>query len=416
MKANQPQKNISKNWQLRKLDSMFTVRRGGSPRPIESYITNREDGLNWLKIGDIDVGAKYITSTSSKILKEGLSRTTLVKKGDFILSNSMSFGRPYIMNIDACIHDGWLTFQDIKTDILDRDFLYYLLSQSKTQSIFSSISAGSGVQNLKKETVSEVELSIPPISEQYRIVSVLETWDKSIEKLTQKIEVKTKIKRSLMQDLLTGNKRLAGFSSKWESTNLGKIAVFKKGKGLSKSDLDSNGKYEAIHYGELFTKYNEYIENVISRTNSNKNMFLSKKNDILMPTSDVTPRGLSTASYTDKDGVILGGDILVIRSSGSLNGLFFCYLVNLNKKDVIKLVSGSTVFHLYGSDMAKFELKLPPLKEQESIVKILATADKEITGLEKKLSIIKEQKRYLLNNLITGTIRTPETLSTKITK
>ena len=145
-------------------------------------------------------------------------------------------------------------------------------------------------------------------------------------------------------------------------------------------------------------------------------MFLSKKNDILMPTSDVTPRGLSTASYIDKDGVILGGDILVIRSTGNLHGLFFCYLVNLNKKEVIKLVSGSTVFHLYGSDMAKFELKLPSLKEQESIVKILVTADKEITELEKKLSILKEQKRYLLNNLITGTIRTPETLSTKITK
>jgi type I restriction enzyme, S subunit len=176
--------------------------------------------------------------------------------------------------------------------------------------------------------------------------------------------------------------------------------------------MDSSGKYEAIHYGELFTKYNERIENVISRTDSNKNMFLSKKNDILMPTSDVTPRGLSTASYMGKEGVILGGDILVIRSSGSLNGLFFCYLVNLNKKDVIKLVSGSTVFHLYGSDMAKFELKLPPLKEQESIVKILATADKEIAELEKKLNIIKEQKRFLLNNLITGVIRTPEGLTT----
>jgi type I restriction enzyme S subunit len=416
MQSNQSQKNTSKNWQLRKLDSMFTVRRGGSPRPIESYITNRDDGLNWLKIGDIDVGAKYITGTSSKILKEGLSRTTLVKKGDFILSNSMSFGRPYIMNIDACIHDGWLTFQDIKTDILDRDFLYYLLSQSKTQSIFASISAGSGVLNLKKETVAEVELSIPPLSEQYRIVSILETWDKSIGSLSEKINLKEQIKRSLMQDLLTGKKRLGGFSDKWESTKLGKIASFKKGKGLSKSELDSGGKYEAIHYGELFTKYNEYIENIISRTNSNKNMFLSKKNDILMPTSDVTPRGLSTASYIDKDGVILGGDILVIRSTGNLHGLFFCYLVNLNKKEVIKLVSGSTVFHLYGSDMAKFELKLPSLKEQESIVKILVTADKEITELEKKLSILKEQKRYLLNNLITGTIRTPETLSTKITK
>jgi len=125
-----------------------------------------------------------------------------------------------------------------------------------------------------------------------------------------------------------------------------------------------------------------------------------------MPTSDVTPRGLSTASYVDKDGIILGGDILVIRSSRDLNGLYFAYYVKSNKKEVIKLVSGSTVFHLYGSDMAKFKLNLPPLKEQESISNVLAIADKEIKELKNKLSLLKDQKKYLLNNLITGKIRT----------
>jgi type I restriction enzyme S subunit len=194
---------------------------------------------------------------------------------------------------------------------------------------------------------------------------------------------------------------------------LGDVCKFSKGKGLPKSELDLNGKYDAIHYGELFTKYSENIQIILSKTNSNNKMFISKKNDILMPTSDVTPKGLSTASCINKDGVVLGGDILVIRSLGTLNGLFFCYFVNANKKEVIKLVSGSTVFHLYGSDMAKFKLNLPPLEEQAAIARILTTADDEITALQKKKQILSEQKKYLLNNLITGQIRTPENLTVK---
>lgn len=294
---------------------------------------------------------------------------------------------------------------------ISSSFLYFLLNRNP---YFLAFDDGVNQTNLRKDDILECPLLFPSFPEQNRIVSVLQTWDKTIAKLTQKIELKKQIKKGLMQDLLTGKKRLGSFKEKWRTVKLGEIAIFKKGKGLPKSEIDSDGKYEAIHYGELFTKYAEHIENIISRTNSNKGMFFSKNNDILMPTSDVTPRGLSTASCIEKDGVILGGDILVIRSSDSLNGLFFCYIVNLNKKDVIKLVSGSTVFHLYGSDMAKFELNLPPLKEQELIVKILVTADKEISKLEKKLHIIKDQKKYLLNNLITGTIRTPEVLSIKL--
>jgi type I restriction enzyme S subunit len=189
----------------------------------------------------------------------------------------------------------------------------------------------------------------------------------------------------------------------WQQVRLGDICDFKKGKGLPKDDLINDGKYEAIHYGELFTKYHEKIESILSRTNNNKDMFLSKKNDILMPTSDVTPRGLSTASFIDKDGVILGGDILVIRpKSNILNGLFFSNFVSSQKKEVIKLVSGTTVFHLYGSDMAKLHFNLPPLLEQGRIVSILEVWDKSIEKLTQKIEVKKQIKKGLMQNLLTG--------------
>lgn len=397
MEINQSQKNNSENWQLRKLDSMFTVRRGGSPRPIENYITNREDGLNWLKIGDIDVGAKYITSTSSKILKEGLSRTTLVKKGDFILSNSMSFGRPYIMNIDACIHDGWLTFQDIKTDILDRDFLYYLLSQSKTQSIFVSISAGSGVQNLKKETVAEVELPIPTLPEQKRIVSILETWDKSIEKLTHKIEVKKQIKRGLMQDLLTGKKRLIGFKDKWRTSEFNELfEVLKKPNGLKSDNYQERGTYPIVDQSK---------DVLISGYTDDKSYLCGFSNKPAVVFGDHS----RVIKYVDFDTSFGNDGIKIFQAKNNLNIRFGYYILSNFRVP-------ETGYNRHFKYIEAGIFDIPSIKEQCEIEKILSTADKEITELEKKLSILKEQKRYLLNNLITGTIRTPETLSTKLTK
>ena len=433
-RAKEFEKSNQKNdadWQLVPVSDVFTF--------VKSYAFSRDNLTNGVlvgdKIGNIHYGDIHATYTSENIdlskiqipiVKEvgfNPKKEDLLKDGDLIMADASEDydGIGVTISVHGIgknkvvggLHTFVLRDEKGKTSEYYRQYIFL---NREIRNKLQKVANGVSVYGISKTALSKMELSLPSLSEQNRIVSVLDTWDKSIEKLERKIETKKQIKKALMQDLLTGKKRLSGFNEKWKLIKLGDIATFKKGKGLPKSEIDSNGKYEAIHYGELFTKYSEYIETVISKTNSNENMFLSKRNDILMPTSDVTPRGLSTASYIDKDGVVLGGDILVIRSSGSLNGLFFCYIVNLNKKDVIKLVSGSTVFHLYGSDMAKFELKLPPLKEQESIVKILVTADKEITELEKKLSIIKEQKRYLLNNLITGTIRTPETLSTKLTK
>jgi type I restriction enzyme S subunit len=199
------------------------------------------------------------------------------------------------------------------------------------------------------------------------------------------------------------NKLQKNIPNGWIQVRLGDICVFKKGKGLPKSDLADNGKYEAIHYGELFTKYNEKICVILSSTNDNKNVFLSKKNDILMPTSDVTPRGLSTASFIDKDGVILGGDILVIRpKTRELNGLFFSNFVTAQKKEIIRLVSGTTVFHLYGSDMAKLKFNMPPLPEQKQIVSVLETWDEMVETLARKIEIKKNIKKGLMQELLSG--------------
>jgi len=194
-------------WQIIKLGEVAMITRGGSPRPIESFITSDDNGLNWLKIGDIELGAKYIQHTSQKIKKSGLSKTTIVHVGDFILSNSMSFGRPYILKIDACIHDGWLAFKDIKTNLISSDFLYYLLSSKGLQDNFLAIAAGSGVKNLKKESVSNVTVALPSINEQKKISEILSAVGEKISINQKQKEKLTLLKKGLMQDLLSGRKR-----------------------------------------------------------------------------------------------------------------------------------------------------------------------------------------------------------------
>lgn len=198
---------FTEEWRIMKFDEFSNVARGGSPRPINEYITTKENGLNWLRIGDIDENSKYIYTTEEKIRVEGLNKTRLVKKGELILSNSMSFGRPFILKIDTCIHDGWLAITEI-SELVDREFLYYLISGSHIQSKFQHLAAGSGVRNLNKELVSNMKVKLPSISEQNEIVEILSIADTDIELLEKKLEAFKIQKKGLMQVLLTGQKRL----------------------------------------------------------------------------------------------------------------------------------------------------------------------------------------------------------------
>ena len=111
-------------WKAKRLEDFAVIVRGGSPRPIDEFITSDPNGLNWLKIGDIDKESKFVTSTQEKVIPAALTKTRVVNPGDLILSNSMSFGRPYILEIKTCIHDGWIAVSEIDTG-LDRDYLYY---------------------------------------------------------------------------------------------------------------------------------------------------------------------------------------------------------------------------------------------------------------------------------------------------
>ena len=167
------------SWEQRKFSELVQIERGGSPRPIDDFITDAPNGLNWVKIGDAPTQGNYITKTAEKIRPEGLSKTREVHPGDLILSNSMSFGKPYIMGIDGCIHDGWLLIRNTY-GVFDLTFLCHLLGTPQMLSQYRSLAAGSTVNNLNKELVGNTVVTIPSITEQRVLGDYLEQLDNLI--------------------------------------------------------------------------------------------------------------------------------------------------------------------------------------------------------------------------------------------
>ena len=201
-------KGFSEPWVERKLGDNAIIQRGGSPRPIEAYITTNQNGINWIKIGDVRPNDKFVRHTAEKIIQEGVSRSREVCKGDFILSNSMSFGRPYILDIDGCIHDGWLVIK-YYSETYDMNFLYYILSSDVVFKQYIAMAAGSSVKNLNKEKVANVLLYAPnSLAEQRAIASILTKMDDEITALEAKKAKYEAVKQGMMQQLLTGKIRL----------------------------------------------------------------------------------------------------------------------------------------------------------------------------------------------------------------
>ena len=171
---------IEEKYSVVKLGNHVAVMRGGSPRPIDAYITNAENGIRWIKIGDALPDQLYISDTKEKIKPEGAKKSRRVYAGDLILSNSMSFGRPYILKVDGCIHDGWLLIRDEKNNF-DKRFLCFYLASDSTLAQYKKFAAGSCVNNLNSELVANVEIGMPPIEQQIHVADILEKIDRQVE-------------------------------------------------------------------------------------------------------------------------------------------------------------------------------------------------------------------------------------------
>lgn len=375
---------IPEDWEVSKLGKKCLIYRGGSPRPIENYITNNADGINWIKIGDVESDSKYIIKTKEKIKQEGVIRSRAVYAGDLILSNSMSFGRPYILKINGCIHDGWLVIQEYIKNF-DLDYLYYLLGSAYVFRQYTQMAAGSSVQNLNKDKVSSVIVSIPTKKEQNKIATVLTSIDNLLISLDKLIEKKRLIKQGAMQELLTGKKRLPGFAGEWVERQLGEILDYEQ----PIKYITNNTNYVDTGIPVLTAGKTFILGYVYENTNIYTNLPVIIFDDF---TTD--------CKYVDFWFKVKSSAIKMLKEKEGYNiKLIFEYL---------KLLRYNTTEHKrqWINTFSKELVYIPSnIKEQNAISKVLSSMDKEIESLEGKKAKYEQIKLGMMQQLLTGKIR-----------
>ena len=374
------------DWEIIQLGTKASVLRGGSPRPIDSFLTNDPDGINWIKIGDVAVGAKYIKQTEEKIIPEGAVRSRKVYAGDFLLSNSMSFGRPYILQIDGCIHDGWLVIQEYY-DTFETDYLYYALNSGYVLEQYKSLAAGSSVLNLNKDIVKRVNVAVPSRSEQKRIAEALSGIDNMIATLDEAIAKKRQIKEGLMQQLLTGKTRLPGFRGEWEELELGSILTYEQpGPFLVHSTDYVDSGVPVLTAGKTF---------ILGYTNEDFGIYTNLP--VIIFDDFVTESKYVDFPFKAKSSAM---KMLSVRDKGRHN-IRFIY-------DVMQLIDFPMTDHKrwWIAEYSHLKVRVPAsIEEEDAIANAFFTIDGEIHGLEAQREKYALIKQGMMQELLTGKTR-----------
>ena len=381
-------KGFTKDWEQRKFSELVTIERGGSPRPIDKFITNDENGLNWVKIGDAPEQGNYITQTAEKIRPEGLSKTREVHPGDLILSNSMSFGRPYIMAIDGCIHDGWLAIRDTKKNF-DLKFLCTLLGTDGMLNQYKAMAAGSTVNNLNKELVGGTTVAFPMVEEQIKIGDYFTTLDHLITLHQRKCEQTKKLKKYMLQKMFPRNGakvpeiRFDGFTYDWEQRKLGELGSLKNGMNFSKEAMGHG--FPFINLQNIFG--NNVIDvNKLELADATEKQLLEYsllKGDVLFVRSSVKLEGVGEAALVPEtlENTTYSGFIIRFRDEYGLNNDFKKYIFGTQKvrNQIMAQATNSANKNISQGVLENLTFEVPSFDEQAKIGEHFSNLDHLIT-------------------------------------
>ena len=403
-----PEFRGAEGWDASILGDLSEVVRGGSPRPIDGFITTSEDGLNWLKIGDVDKEAKYVTNTAEKVRTEALSKTRVVNPGDLILSNSMSFGRPYILQITTCIHDGWIAITKISKQT-DRDFLYYLISAPSSQSYFLDNAAGSGVLNLNADIIKALRVSFPKAPEQQKIAECLSSVDVLIAAQGRKLDALRIHKKGLMQQL---------FPREGETQPRLRFPEFQN---AGEWDAGLLGGLSQIVRGGSPRPIDGFLTTVADGLNWLKIGDVDKEAKFVTHTAEkVRPEALSKTRVVHPGDLILSNSmsfgrpyilqiktcihdgwiaITHIASKTDRDFLYYSISAPSSQSYFVENAAGSGVQNLNANIIKGLSVCFPSLAEQQRIANCLTSLDDLITAETQKLEALKTHKKGLMQQL-----------------
>ena len=385
------------SWEQRKFSELVQIERGGSPRPIDDFITDTPNGLNWIKIGDAPTQGNYITKTAEKIRPEGLSKTREVHPGDLILSNSMSFGKPYIMGIDGCIHDGWLLIRNTY-GVFDLTFLCHLLGTPQMLSQYRSLAAGSTVNNLNKELVGNTVVTIPSITEQRVLGDYLEQLDNLITLHQRKCISFTGRAGRLIS---TVNKKR--ITSSWEQRKFDEVFdCTVPNNTLSRAELSyDEGTVLNVHYGDVLIKYGSVLDvqkddipRIPHRCREDFNGALLQDGDVIIADTaeDETTGKACEISNSQGSAIVSGLHTMVCRPRHRMALGYLGYYLNSNAyhHQLLPLMQGIKVLSLSRSNIQKTSVSYPiAVKEQQLIAYYFSQLDNLITLHQRKPFLMK---------------------------
>lgn len=384
-------------WKYVKLGEVCTVERGGSPRPIDDFITTDENGINWIKIGDADE-SMYITKTAQRIKPEGMKKSRYVKPGDFLLSNSMSFGRPYILKIDGCIHDGWLVLRD-ENNVFDKKFLYYYLSAPITYKKFKSMAVGGVVNNLNSDMVRKVRVPIPSQEEQHRISDRLDKVSNVIFLRNQQLAKLDELVKARFVEMFGDfefNPKEFPVYHLCELCDVGSSKrIYQEEQSISGipflkvadlNELIDTGKYSCSTFIPL-ERYEQLLHKKLTPT----------ENDIL-----ITSRGTLGKCYivqSDDEFYFQDGMISWLSNfSPKVSSIYISYLFAQPyiQKQIESLQAGSTVAYLSIAMLKKINVILPPKKLQDDFATFVEHVDQQKQTVQQSLEKLELMKKALM--------------------
>ncbi len=379
---------MKEGWEYKKLGEVCRIERGGSPRPIKDFITNSPEGLNWIKIGDTDPQGKYIYSTKEKIKPEGLRKSRWVEVDEFLLSNSMSFGRPYILKTNGCIHDGWLVLRDYQNSLII-DYFYYLLISPHVQNQFRTKAQGSTVSNLNTDRVADVNIAFPPLSEQQSIVDYLDSAFAKIDAMKANAEKALAEAKALFQASL---KEMLEPKEGWEEKTLKEVSVIYGNYGLSVPSTEYNGvRYLRItditEWGDL----ND--EKVSAKIDEKKDQELLEEGDILFARTGATVG--KTLMYKEAFGKCLfAGYLIRYRLNKEMILPKFLFYITHSEnyyKWVLENQKAAAQPNISAKLYNEYLVLYPPLSEQQSIVETLDSLKSKVDRLQENYDKISQE-------------------------
>jgi type I restriction enzyme S subunit len=395
---------VKAEWIEKSLGEICSIARGGSPRPIQAFLTSESDGINWVKISDATASGKNIYETAEKIKPSGAARSRIVKDGDFLLSNSMSFGRPYIMRTTGCVHDGWLVLSEYQ-ESFNQDFLYHLLGSPQVFSQFDRLAAGSTVRNLNIELASKVIVPIPTLEEQRRIVTLLDEAFADIATAKANAEKNLQNARDLFESHL--QTLFAQRGEGWKDKTLEEISTtFGRGKSRHRPRNDPalyGGQYPFVQTGDV--RNAEHIITEFSQTYSEAGLAQSK----LWPKGTIC---ITIAANIAETG-ILGFDacfpdsvIGVVPDPKEAEVGYVEYVLQSFKARLQALGQGSAQANINMGTFENERFPFPSVAEQRGIVTKLDALSEESQRLEsiyrKKLTALDDLKKSLLHQAFSG--------------